>query len=99
MEHYEKIAKAVESTYANQPELQLEVLGVMKKFRKLAEPSHRVCTIIKSQKKVDGDVLNKLKTAVCDFSVAFREVFPDRMPCPKLHWLECIIVPFAENLR
>ena len=96
-EHYMKVSKAVEATYSNHPVQQDRVNTVMQTFRRLMAPAFCISVLLKSQDKVTPEMLLQLKDAVCEFSIAFREEHPSKSPYPKLHWLECIVVPYAER--
>jgi len=69
------------------------VRDVMRKFRRLAEPAHRIAILLKSQKKWTTEQIEKVKDAICDYSLAWREDFPERNICAKLHTLKCMVVP------
>ena len=98
-EKHTLVAQAVEATYVNDPAKQALVMDAMRVFRLLAEPAYRIARILKSQGKIDD--VTPLKDAICDFSVSFREEFEvnGRRVYAKLHWLECIHVPFIVENR
>jgi hypothetical protein len=96
-EKYRAIAKMVEKTYSEYPVLQAKVQEVIRVFCRLMDPCFRISLVLKSQAKMDAARIELLKSAVCDYSVAFREEYPYKSPFPKLHWLECILVNYASE--
>jgi hypothetical protein len=96
-EHHLKIATAVEATYPNHPAIQQRVRKLMQMFRRLCEPAFKISVLLKRQGKLDDRLVKDLKDSVCNFAKAFREELPKKKPYPKLHWLECILVDYAET--
>jgi hypothetical protein len=57
----------------------------------------KVATLLKSQKKIDGERLDELREAIVLHSLAWRKYMPSRPIWVKLHRLECHIMQFVET--
>jgi uncharacterized protein YcgL (UPF0745 family) len=94
-ENWDKICEKLQKvTNALGNETRDAIKKVIDDSKKISRPLYRLCVLLKSQRKLEGQDVDEIRESIFEVSMYWRKLYPDKGIFLKLHHLEAHVLLF-----